>query len=549
MSDLKFEKRKDFEAWLNTQPREVCVILAARAALRVAPLAASAAPAVGDAKALQKFRKLSFSIFFATALARVAAKYPGRANTLSAGQAVVYADAAADGVAVDGYSAAYAAGRAASNAVAATVGVAAAAASSAYVADVTSAVAFRHAVAASRIAIVTDANFVSTNGVAVLADALLWLGGAPPWAFTDWAQFQAALPDGEDWDVWFYWYNERLNGGGRSEAEEMLFATVPQELWGNPPAANRWIKERLPKRQTPSSEIASGPEQPQLPAPGPGPRMVVVDEQIDVDEHRPQGAPPQSKRCAALLAELREAVRDFADSFDSRANAHRQLRNVLERYRAQIDLDDPDIDVAFALGLRLENAARAAGRNIRDGHEATLEDGQQEALASVLDLHAVFMASEPEGAELLQAAERYAYRGEEDEKFKQAAEPVAESLESAPDLATLRAIDIVKGALEEMNRGETPARAGVIGRNTLQRALLTLGQAAISGAVSALAGQIVIRLPEGQFLITHGATFAHKAIGYLLNNDDQLRALAGVAGEGFAFLGRLIDWLRAKLHI
>ena len=52
--------------------------------------------------------------------------------------------------------------------------------------------------------------------------------------------------------------NERLVGGvpfavslyasSRGEAYELVFATVPIEVWDKgPAAANRWIKEHLPK--------------------------------------------------------------------------------------------------------------------------------------------------------------------------------------------------------------------------------------------------------------------------------------------------------------
>ena len=81
-----------------------------------------------------------------------------------------------------------------------------------------------------------------------MSDLPLWSGGAPAWASLAWSSLQAALPEGEDWDVWIDWYNERLRGGTRGEPHEFVFANVPLEAWERgPAAANAWIREHLPK--------------------------------------------------------------------------------------------------------------------------------------------------------------------------------------------------------------------------------------------------------------------------------------------------------------
>jgi hypothetical protein len=50
----------------------------------------------------------------------------------------------------------------------------------------------------------------------------------------------------EDWDVWIEWYQDRLRGGSRGEAYELVFASVPQEEWDKgPAAANAWIKRKI----------------------------------------------------------------------------------------------------------------------------------------------------------------------------------------------------------------------------------------------------------------------------------------------------------------
>jgi hypothetical protein len=216
---------------------------------------------------------------------------------------------------------------------------------------------------------------------------------------------------------------------------------------------------------------------------------------------------------------------------------------------AQIELDEPSIDIIFALGLRLENAEFAAKRAIADRLEPELEDGQLEALSSVLQIHAVFMVSEPEGIELLAAAERYSHKIEDDERFKSRAERVVSDIEHMQGFATDRLIELLQGVLKEMMQGEHPARTGTVGRNTIQRALVELAKMAISGAVAATVGQIFIHSAAGQIAIADGASFMDKAVVFFLQNADNLRALAAVSQEGFGFLNPLIDWLKARVGV
>jgi hypothetical protein len=232
-SDLDFRDRDALEAWLNPQPREVSVIIAARAALRVLPLAAREL----SAKYPVGFAALMSALFRATAVARIAGKYPNRANELNA-HANIFVFKAVSG---DGAFAARAAIEAAYSANAANAAARAAlyAAAAARAAFATNAWA----------ALSMDASFLRQGGtIAELADHPLWPDGTPSWAYDHWLKMIAALPLGEDWEVWNGWYDERLfKIRSRSEAYELVFATVPVEVWNQGhAAANRWIKGHLP---------------------------------------------------------------------------------------------------------------------------------------------------------------------------------------------------------------------------------------------------------------------------------------------------------------
>ena len=237
--------------WLKTQSPQVAAAIAARVALRLAPYWSHDAAKAGDTKGGSAFLAWKSAIFRASALARVSAKYPNRANELCAA-AIVAAERAAAAhfygelaLGAAAYAVAYAAAvadaGALNSAFAAPVPFAAAAPFAASYATAAAA-----ADPAVRMEIRFDAAALQRLGTGGLADLPLWWESPPDWWTNDWESLKAALPS--DWDVWIEWYEERLRGGSSGEAYEFVFASVPPDVWDKgPAAANAWIREHLPK--------------------------------------------------------------------------------------------------------------------------------------------------------------------------------------------------------------------------------------------------------------------------------------------------------------
>ena len=249
-AEPQVESRASLEAWLRKQPRETAITIAARAALRVAPLVGRASRQLGDSTG---------ATFRAIALARVAGKYPARASELRTDAAATYNAAFA---AASEDDAAYAAFAAADTAAAAAAAYADAAAVAFAAAS-----AVHHAADAARavdtgydalwVEVRADAYAVAGDDASAVADMQLWSGTRPEWARVAWDKLVAALLIDEDWDVWIDWYEERLDGGSRGEAYEVVFASVPREEWDKgPAAANAWIKGHLPREE--SLEVGDG---------------------------------------------------------------------------------------------------------------------------------------------------------------------------------------------------------------------------------------------------------------------------------------------------
>jgi hypothetical protein len=232
--------------WLNTQSREAAVVIAARAALRVSPLVVHAVQGLLSPDLERAVAQLTGAVLRAAALARFVAKHPNRAgefrNAADAANRVVLLVSQAAGHSAAALGATKAAMATAISIFAVASNNAANAANAALDATV--------GVSSTKLVweeIQADVSALEKLGAGALGDFPLWSRNIPQWANYAWAELRALLPEGENWEVWIDWYEERLRGGSHGEDYELVFASVPQEEWDKgSAAANAWIRDHLP---------------------------------------------------------------------------------------------------------------------------------------------------------------------------------------------------------------------------------------------------------------------------------------------------------------
>jgi hypothetical protein len=249
------------KSWLSGERREVAVAIAARAALRVSTLAVRVTRSGLSMEVQQQLAILAGEIFRAVAAARVSARYATvgydskylkkatefkspalKVMTAGKGKAPVYAAAAACDAAAAAVELAPA-GRIAAAIAAAAAAVANSAGAFAS-ADASETEEYAKIAAWEQTRV--DAMLAQRLGVNGLLDSPLWSLDPPRWAVPAFYSLRESLPPNQDWEVWFEWYEERWRGGSRGEAYELVFATVPLDVWDRgPAAANAWIKEHL----------------------------------------------------------------------------------------------------------------------------------------------------------------------------------------------------------------------------------------------------------------------------------------------------------------
>jgi hypothetical protein len=468
-AEVDFSDREQVQEWFRLRPREVIIALTMRSALRVLPL-------IGAAHNVR-----DFALHVALPALRVCfvtwatAEYPSEGDRLRNPSAVSAAIAGAKAVDAPVYTAVYAAIYAAVYADATATAAGANALYGAY------ALAFAANAVAAHTANLAAANTYAPvagradviaieqgRAVTEILTAPLWPGGMPEWIAEAWDRLRTWMLEGDadSWHPWVQWY-ERVRDGHPSfgEAFDLAVASLTDEQWNEQPrpaAVNRRIAALLAEHTPPE------PIPPQGPGPhftlGPDLRIALaLPAELDADGNN-------LARIRQLLPVVRQTAADLAGHLNP--NTQPEISRNLSAYRTAI-ADEPETiawGIVFGLGLRLDNAAAAASRQIEDRLQPPLEDAAQEALDTVLTLHGPLILATKEGRELADEADRYHQTREEQAALHDDARKVATALANSPDIIEPEAAKVADDAAEAMGEGRHPERGTIYGLATLKHA-------------------------------------------------------------------------------
>jgi len=249
-----------------------------------------------------------------------------------------------------------------------------------------------------------------------------------------------------------------------------------------------------------------------------------------------------------LLKELRDAVIDLLKSLDG-TNAHIDLLVSAQHYNAALTSDPVSATVLYARGIRFENAVTTMKREIEVGSIPALGISAAHHLQSVIDLHASYIATDPEGIELLQAASQYQRPPEAIQDIKKAIDSIQVSVSNLPDLFSDDVREHITNVAEETGRGQYPERSTQVAASTIGQLATSILKNVVYSGGCLLLGHAVVGSGLGSAATSAGSAAIDAMILFLESNATAFHAFVGALGANVAWagpLGHVFDLIRHK---
>lgn len=413
-----------------------------------------------------------------------------------------------------------------------------------------------------------------------LASLRLWPEGRSRLNAASWRSLTSRLPKNSGWDVWIDWYGRRLRGVVEREDYELVFASVPVDVWeGGVAAVNAWIKMELAKLEAIQSEP------PPIPVPVPGPHVEIDLETGAIVPARTESidaAGNHVSKLKTLHPQIRQLSSALLDVLN-RSNEQPELRDAVARYRELVDqrLEEIDFDRLWGEGVFLEEAAAAAERRITDPMREPLGDTCLAYLNTLNRVHGPFILASRAGQENLAAANAYELRPEEQRQQKAAAEELAIAFRANPEVFAPETAALYATVIAQTDSSIHPERSAAFKAGAGQNIVVALSSGAAIGTMigfaafetgpvgGAMAASAALPVIEGlkkskPFLATSGlVTKKIDEIGemdlvelasrlrsvpfrkyrqFVLDHEELLRRFAGTRKQG-AWLREHLDWL------
>jgi hypothetical protein len=242
-------------------------------------------------------------------------------------------------------------------------------------------------------------------------------------------------------------------------------------------------------------EQARRPIQHSIPAQGAGPHFTISVagpiKQAPASALDPIGN--DIRRIHQLLPLVKQSAEDLAARLNPNDNAFSELARDTIRYLSEISKAEEEIvwGLIWGLGVRLEQKAAAAERDIANRLVPALEDAALAALQELRTLHAPLILATSEGRELQEQADRLQMTREEQAALRVDAVTLSTSLGQNEQIIERDSAMIVAEAAGAIGEGRHPERGTIFGIVTIKHTSIVLISAAVVAAPAYLIGGVV----------------------------------------------------------
>ncbi|MBJ7414710.1 MAG: hypothetical protein JHC88_04455 [Niveispirillum sp.] len=527
---LEITQHKELEKLLADKPAQWSHLIAARAALRMLPLALTG---IQESDWLPVLRAcfISWAVGqFPAHDMTVAARSAARFGSVSSGRSAV--NSAARSV----RSAALSATRSADH-VALSVDSAESAADSA------SLVANFVAESAVWMSISADVTLLyETKNKTDIADFVqtpLWAVKIPLAIAKRWQSF-VDYQHASHFAPWINWYQSLLTGNGPSADFfgpdlTLRIAQQPDEWWDRPVAevnadVTRWLEEAK------EGAVVVPPPEPGL--------VGTVDADGRVGFARSgEATEDELAGIGGLLQILTGAAEDLAALLVGN-NSVAIAPSIVPQYLACLQADSLSIDRLYAAGVRLGNARAKLQKQIDSKDYPDLAPDVAEALDSVLELHGPVLLSTAEGRRLVGASSDYLRTAADSAALKRAAMDYGQAVAKSPDLFNKETRELLPELNEDVASGPHPERSTQVAMSASRNLLITVARVVLFETLkNGLAASVV-----GMGMIGVTAQTINFAWAFLTSYLPVIRELAAVSGPYLQWIEPLLRKAEKRLR-